>query len=85
MRNALLPQITDLALSLGMLVSGSVLVESVFAYPGMGAVLAEAIKTFDYFTIYGVVFFVIMGVGLGTFLLDLIYPLLDPRITYERS
>ena len=82
-RNALLPQVTSLALSLARVVSGSVLVETVFAYPGIGSLLADAIRQFDYFTIYGIVFMVIVGIGVATLILDLIYPLLDPRIRYE--
>jgi len=82
-RNALLPQVTSLALSLARVVSGSVLVETVFAYPGIGSLLADAIRQFDYFTIYGVVFMVIVGIAVATLILDLIYPLLDPRIRYE--
>ncbi|MBV9543671.1 MAG: ABC transporter permease, partial [Chloroflexi bacterium] len=79
MRNAMLPQTTTLALSLGTILSGALLVEVVFNYPGMGAVLFRAVSAFDYFTIYGVVFFIIVGVALATLVLDLIYPLLDPR------
>ncbi len=84
-RNALLPQMTALALSLGYLASGSVLVETVFGYPGVGTLLAQAIRQFDYPTIYGIVFIVVLGIGIGTLLIDLIYPLLDPRIRYGRS
>jgi peptide/nickel transport system permease protein len=83
MRNAMLPQVTSLALSLGFLVSGSTLVEMVFGYPGIGTLLATSIRQFDYFTIYGIVFLIILGIGLATLLLDLTYPLMDPRITYE--
>lgn len=85
MRNALLPQTTTLALSLGTILSGALLVEIVFNYAGMGAVLFRAVSGFDYFTIYGVVFFIIVGVALATLALDLVYPLLDPRIRYNRS
>ena len=84
-RNALLPQVTGLALSFGRLVSGAVLVETVFGYPGVGSLLAQAIKQFDYPTIYGIVFMVILGIAVATLLLDLVYPLLDPRIRYEGS
>lgn len=79
----MLPQVTSLALSLGFLVSGSTLVEMVFGYPGIGTLLATAIRQFDYFVIYGIVFLVILGIGVATLLLDLTYPLMDPRITYE--
>ena len=84
LRNALLPQVTSLALSLGFIVSGAVLVEVVFAYPGVGTVLYQAIRNFDYFVTYGVVIIVIFAIGLATLILDLIYPLLDPRITYQQ-
>lgn len=80
LRNALLPQYTSLALSLGRIVSGSVLVEVIFAYPGIGTLLFTAIRGSDYFIIYGVVFIVILTLGVATLLLDLVYPLLDPRI-----
>lgn len=83
-RNALLPQTTSLALALGGIVSQAVLVEVVFGYPGIGTLLYNAIKGFDYFLIYGIVFLVIVTIGLTTLILDLVYPLLDPRITYHR-
>lgn len=83
LRNALLPQTTALALSLGYIVSGAVLVEVVFGYPGVGTVLYQAIQRFDYFVIYGVVIMLILAIGLATLLIDLLYPLLDPRITYQ--
>lgn len=85
MRNALLPQTTSLALSLGHIVSGSLLVEAIFRYPGVGSLLFRAISGFDYFTIYGVVFFIILAIGLTTLIVDLIYPLLDPRIRYQKK
>lgn len=84
LRNALLPQTTSLALSLGFIVSGAVLVEVVFGYPGVGTVLYQAIRTFDYFVIYGVVIILIFAIGLATLILDLVYPLLDPRISYQQ-
>jgi peptide/nickel transport system permease protein len=85
LRNALLPQVTSLALSLGFIISGSVLVEVVFRYPGVGSVLRDAISTADYFVIYGVVFMIVISISLATLVLDLIYPLLDPRISYRRA
>jgi peptide/nickel transport system permease protein len=85
MRNALLPQTTSLALSLGHLVSGALLVEIIFRYPGMGTLLYRAVTGFDYFAIYGIVYFIIVGICLATLLLDLAYPLLDPRIRYQNA
>lgn len=83
MRNALLPQTTALALSLGTILSGALLVEVIFRYPGIGSVLYSAIVGFDYFTIYGIVFFIVVTIALATFILDVVYPLLDPRIRYR--
>lgn len=85
LRNAILPQTTALALALGHVVSGAVLVEIVFGYPGVGNLLYQAIRTFDYPIIYGVTFMVIVAIGLATLILDLLLPVLDPRITYQRS
>jgi peptide/nickel transport system permease protein len=79
-RNAMLPQATALALTLGQFVSGAVLVEIVFGYPGIGTLLFQGIRGSDYFLVQGIVFIVIVAIGLATLILDLIYPLLDPRI-----
>jgi peptide/nickel transport system permease protein len=84
-RNALLPQVTALALALGQIVSGTVLVEVIFGYPGIGTVLYQAIRGSDYYLVQGIVFVVIVSIGLATFILDIIYPLLDPRITYRKE
>jgi len=84
-RPSLLPQTTALALALGQLISGALLVEVIFSYPGIGTVLFHAIRGSDYYLIQGIVFILIVSIGLTTFVLDLIYPLLDPRITYQRN
>lgn len=84
-RNALLPQVTALALALGQILSGAVLVEVIFGYPGIGTMLYQAIRGSDYYLVQGIVFVVIVSIGLATFVLDIIYPLLDPRITYRRA
>jgi len=84
-RNALLPQLTALALALGNIVSGAVLVEVVFQYPGVGSLLYQSIRASDFYMIQGVVFIIIVAIGLATLTLDLIYPLLDPRISYARK
>lgn len=83
-RNALLPQATSLALSLGTIVSQAVLVEVVFGYPGIGTLLYRAVTGFDYFLIYGIVLLVVFIIALMTLILDIIYPLIDPRIAYQR-
>jgi peptide/nickel transport system permease protein len=84
MRNALLPQLTSLALTLGHLVSGAILVEVIFAYPGIGYKLYLAIQSKDYFVIQGIVLLLSISIAVTMFLLDLIYPLIDPRITHQR-
>jgi len=85
LRNALLPQITSLAVRLGTIVSGSTLVETYFQYPGLGNRLGGAIAAFDYYVIAGIVFFMVTGIALTTFLVDMLYPFLDPRISYQRG
>ncbi len=85
LRNALLPQTTSLALALGHIISGAVLVETVFAFPGIGTVLYHAIREGDHFLIQGIVFSVIVTLGVATLILDMIYPILDPRISYRRA
>lgn len=85
MRNALLPQTTALGLSLGQILSGALLVEVIFSFPGVGSVLYNAIRQFDYFLIQGIVFTIVLAVTFATLILDLIYPLLDPRISYQRG
>jgi peptide/nickel transport system permease protein len=84
-RNTMLPQATAFALALGQIVAGGVLVEVVFGYPGIGLVLFSAIRQADWFLIQGSVFCIVVTIGLATLLLDLVYPKLDPRITYQRG
>jgi peptide/nickel transport system permease protein len=83
LRNALLPQVTGLAIAFSYIVGGSVLVEVTFRYPGLGTLLATAIRQLDYFMIYGIVFILTVTIGIAMFIIDLVYPLLDPRIAYE--
>jgi peptide/nickel transport system permease protein len=82
-RNAILPQVTSLAINLGTVVSGSVVVEIVFGYPGIGSLLFKAINGLDYFVIYGILFMTVLAISLTTLLIDLLYPILDPRISYR--
>ena len=82
-RNSLLPQLTGLALQLGLIVSGLVLVEVVFSYPGVGGLLVQAIPRSDHAVIQGIVFVLALGTALATLILDLIYPLIDARIKYS--
>ena len=84
-RNSILPQVTALALTMGAIVGGSLLVEYIFAYPGVGYLLYQGIVTSDYTLIQGIVFMLIFVTATLVLVLDLIYPLIDPRITYERG
>ncbi len=85
MRNAMLPQVTNFAINLGTIISGLVIVEVIFGYPGMGSLLYNAITGLDYFLIYGIVYITILVIALATLLVDLLYPILDPRISYRRA
>jgi peptide/nickel transport system permease protein len=84
-RNAILPQVTALALTLGAIAGGAVIVEYIFTYPGMGYLLYQGIVNTDYALIQGIVFYLILGVALSVLILDLILPLIDPRITYQKK
>jgi peptide/nickel transport system permease protein len=84
LRNGLLPQLTALALRLGYVVTGVILVEVIFSYPGIGFKLFQAVQTKDYFVIQGIVLLLIFSIAFTLLIMDLIYPLIDPRITYQR-
>ncbi len=83
MRNALLPQITGLALQLGLIFNGALIMEVVFGYPGMGMLTLQAVMANDYSLIMGIAIFSIIGVATSVFILDLIYPLFDPRVRHQ--
>ena len=78
-RNALLPQITGLALALGAVVAGAIVVEIVYSYPGLGTLTLGAIQNRDYFLIQGIVLFLIIGVLIANFVIDIAYVFIDPR------
>ncbi len=77
--NALLPQITGLALQLGVIVAGALVTEIVFSYPGIGYLILQAINNSDYFLLQGCFLFIIIGVLLANFAIDIVYILVDPR------
>lgn len=79
-RNALLPQITALALLLGQILSGALITEIVFSYPGIGTLLYQAIVSGDYNVIMGVTSLSILAITTSILLIDLLYPLFDPRV-----
>jgi peptide/nickel transport system permease protein len=83
LRNSLLPQVTDLALSLGALFEGALITEFVFSYPGIGYRLYTAILQSDFNMIMGVTIFSIVGIATAALVIDLLYPLFDPRVRYR--
>jgi peptide/nickel transport system permease protein len=82
-RNAILPNITNFALTLGFVVSGSLLTEIVFSYPGIGFGLLQAVDNHDYPLMQGLFLIIALAVLAANFLADLLYALLDPRVRSE--
>ncbi|WP_035981289.1 ABC transporter permease [Bradyrhizobium sp. STM 3843] len=80
MRNAMAPQLTGLAMSLGGIFNGAVITEKVFGYPGLGSLLVDAVYAGDYGLVLGVTTISIVAVSAGVLAIDLLYPLLDPRV-----
>jgi peptide/nickel transport system permease protein len=78
-RNAVLPQLTGLALQLGVLVAGALVTEIVFGYPGLGSLILSAITNQDFFLLQGVFLFIVIGVLAANFVIDIVYVLVDPR------
>lgn len=84
LRNALIPIITVVGLELGTLLSGSIIVETVFAWPGSGALLISAITSRDYPLITGTVLMYTMAFVIINFTIDVLYSVIDPRIRFEK-
>jgi peptide/nickel transport system permease protein len=82
LRNALIPLVTLIGLELPGLVSGGLVVEVVFSWPGLGRLAFERALQYDYSTVMGVVFFATLLVVAGNLLADVLYAILDPRIRY---
>ena len=81
--NAMLPQVTALALSLGTVFNGALLTEILFSYPGVGLIMRTAASSGDYNVLYGAITISIIAVATAGLVIDLIYPLLDPRIRHK--
>jgi peptide/nickel transport system permease protein len=82
-RNAVLPQVSGFALSLGFIVSGTLVMEMVFSYPGIGYVLYQAVSAKDYPLMQGVFLVITLSVLVANILADLVYAVLDPRTRQE--
>jgi peptide/nickel transport system permease protein len=85
LRNALLPTVTMAGLTLGFVVTGAVLTETVFGWPGVGLLFWQAITNRDYPVLMGIFVFTSISVVLASFLTDLAYALLDPRVRFDHE
>jgi peptide/nickel transport system permease protein len=83
LRNTLLPQVTGFALALGTVVTSAIIVEGLFALPGIGSLINVAIRSNDFPTIYGIVIFITIAVAVLMAILEFVYPLIDPRVKNE--
>ncbi len=82
-RNALVPQLTALALTLGSVFSGTVITEQVFTYPGLGSLLVRAVNGGDTGVVLAISCISIISVAGAIFIIDLLHPLIDPRVRSE--
>jgi peptide/nickel transport system permease protein len=83
LRNAMLPQAMGLALTMGFMMSGQLLIEILFVYPGIGELMARAISVFDFNSMYGIILLSIFSVMTASLIVELALPLIDPRIRRE--
>jgi peptide/nickel transport system permease protein len=79
-RNAMLPQITGLALSVGTMVGGALVAETIFSYPGLGTTILSAVRGQDYPLISSITLIITMMVLSANFILEILYGFIDPRI-----
>lgn len=84
-RNALIPFVTVLGVQMGYLLGGTVIIESVFALPGIGRLVLTAVLNRDYQVATGIIFLIAASFVLINLLVDLLYPVLDPRVRLARS
>jgi peptide/nickel transport system permease protein len=82
-RNALIPVVTSVLLQIPHIISGSTIIEQIFGWPGIGSLMISSINNRDYPVVMGVAILIATAVLITNILLDLVYVLLDPRITYE--
>ncbi|WP_053615478.1 ABC transporter permease [Nocardiopsis sp. NRRL B-16309] len=84
-RNAMLPQITGLAVQLGTIIAGALLTEIVFNYPGLGSLILDSLTNRDFFLLQGIFLFVVVGVLIANFIIDIVYVLVDPRTRVQMT
>ena len=82
LRNALLPQAAAFGIALGFVMNGSILTETIFNYPGIGALLLSAIGNLDYNLLQGILLLTILAVLTANLILEMLYPIIDPRISH---
>ena len=78
-RNAVLPSVAGFAISLGFVVSGSIVVETVFSYPGVGFTMLQAVQNNDYSLMQGMFLIITVAVLAANLVVDLLYGVIDPR------
>ena len=83
LRNALIPIVTQIIIQVPFLVGGSVAIEKIFGWPGIGSLMVTSISSRDYNTILGIAVVICIAVLAANILLDILYSCLDPRITYD--
>ncbi len=83
LKNAMLPIITMVALVAGLVITGTIFVETVFAYPGVGMLVYEAVQAHDYPLLQGAFLFIALAILAVNFIADMIYVHLDPRVKQE--
>ena len=85
LRNALLPVVTVLGIQFGRLLGGAVIVESVFAWPGIGRLILQAVLNRDYLLVQGSLLLLVTAVIVINLIVDLLYGVLDPRIRLAQA
>jgi peptide/nickel transport system permease protein len=84
LRNAIIPLVTMIGISMGMLLGGAVITESVFAWPGIGYLALQAVYSRDYAVVQTSVFVIAFCIAISNLAVDLLYPVIDPRITVKQ-
>jgi ABC-type dipeptide/oligopeptide/nickel transport system permease component len=84
LRNALLPLVTVLGVQVGHVLGGAVVIESIFAWPGMGRLMLDAIRGRDYVVVQGTLLLLVLAAALINLFADLLYGVLDPRVRLAR-
>jgi peptide/nickel transport system permease protein len=82
LRNALLPVVTNIGLEIPFLFTGAIVTESIFSWPGVGRLYIEAVRTFDYTILMGILFVTAIIVVAANLIADILYAVIDPRIKY---